>query len=164
MVDSRPEELLGQRELQDEVDTAVPFTSTGSVTEAIGAAEHAIAVMFARLCLFASEDAKSATVSAALPMQQLAEIARRLFVGGKTMMNPVFRSKQMVSVSTVEQALETCATAEPSNLAALKAFVLELLRKPIGEQASTVSSESLEQIAHNFREFCRAADAMAGQG
>ena len=43
----------------------------------------------------------------------------------------------------------------------LRLLMLSRLYRPLGEQNVIVSSDSLEQLKHSFREYCRAAGLMS---
>jgi hypothetical protein len=158
VIDTPPETLLRRRSPQDD-DATVGYGSKGSIVQAITTAERTLAVLFARLCIFSTGNDRPNHCGASV--EQFVSAARRLFVGGKRIVNPIIRTRTFLTVESVQHALATRVGSDDAALSTLCVLTLSLLQQPFGEHQAAQLSESLEQIHYNFKEFCRAADLMA---
>ena len=149
-------------EQTDDTEMAVGYSSEGSVEKAISAAEHDLAVLFARLCMFATRDGQTSCADT-LQIQSLVETASTLFLSGHEVMNPLILTRSCLSPTVVEQMLLSRTAADADESTGLRLLMLSRLCRPLDPKAqkATVSSDSLEQLKHNFTEFCRAAGLMS---
>eukprot|EP01043_Picozoa_sp_COSAG02_P096324 COSAG02_NODE_32625_length_513_cov_0.867150_1_plen_171_part_11 len=76
-------------------------------------------------------------------------------------MNPLVQTQNGISSTSVERVLLSRANTDVDESGDLRLLTLSRLYKPIGDQKPAVSSESLEQLQHSFREYCRAAGIMS---